>query len=208
MIKGFICPYFSTPFWFLLTLPAIPAALFLEPWSPTSSNGFLSLPISAHRASASSQWECAAVPGEDSRASPLSPTSQVKRNLHTLPHRPKPGLLWLDLKEKIKPMESQFPWLNFPIKTKQERKREMCPVKEVGTRPWTSSQSTVFPGKEHEVCSFISTIIRTRANWQHSHLSAVQVMNVPQDTERRCLIDNSSNCITLNAGTNNQRNYL
>jgi len=35
-----------------------------------------------------------------------------------------------------------------------------------------------------------------------------QVMNVPQDTERRGLINNSSNCILLNAGTSNQRNYL
>lgn len=143
---------------------------------PIGSNCFFSELVSAHWAPALSHWECTAVqllPGEDSRASPLSPTSQVKGDLHTLPHRTKPG--W---KRKLSLWSF---WLNFPIKTK----REICPVKEVVIRLWASFQSSLSrQGANRSAVLFPPLLGQGQTDKIHI-LVQFQITNVPPDEEKR-----------------------
>lgn len=120
--KGFV--------WFraLVFLPfLVPSSPVPETMLPIRNNCFFSL-----LASVLSQWECRVVPplpGRDNRATPFSPTCQVKGDLHTLPHRAKPGCCSWTWKRKWSFWGSYFPDLISLLKQKGKEKWEMCSVR-------------------------------------------------------------------------------
>lgn len=140
LFKGFI--WFRALVFPPLLVPSSPAPGTKLPGPPPAITGFFS-PLE----SMLSQWERRVTPplsGGDNRATPFSPTCQVKGVLHTLPHRAKPGFCSRTWKRKLSFWGFYFPDLISLLKQKEKEKREMCSVKEVGIRAWTSYQSTVF----------------------------------------------------------------
>lgn len=131
-----------------LPAPQLPCSWNHAARSPTSSNWFSSLLSGWCKKSISTftVGMCSSATSAERRhESKSSPSHHPgEGGLAQVVPQGETWLLPLELREHIKPVAFQFPWLNFPIKTKRERKRGWDQTMDF------IPEGTFFPGKEQK----------------------------------------------------------